>query len=277
MTIPTLALAVFIFLVVCGLPLSSVAAQTIRLKNGNTLHGEVEYPDEHQVVVDIPGVGKLTFAKHEIASIEEPAPEPVQEEDHDPLLTGGEKLVNLDGEWRRFEAAEMVAEQLGKEHLRQQAIEQPDLRYKLETRYNKAKEAYRKAQSSSKIGDYQKAVKEAQYALDYFLKYGVDERAASMKELIQTCRTAIYDKEHRFQQAINKKQLMEGMTKDHVTKSWGRPYKTEKTKSGTERWSYGYWRQLSKDSGYFVETAYVEFDTDGRVTYFTKYSKEEDG
>lgn len=56
----------------------TASAQTIRLKNGNTLHGEVKDIDEQQVVVEIPGVGKMTFDKSEIAAIEEPTPQAVQ-------------------------------------------------------------------------------------------------------------------------------------------------------------------------------------------------------
>jgi tetratricopeptide (TPR) repeat protein len=54
------------------------AADVIRLKNGNTLEGEIIATSEREVTIDILGVGKLTIRQAEIASIEEPS-------DHDEL------------------------------------------------------------------------------------------------------------------------------------------------------------------------------------------------
>ncbi len=52
-----------------------VDAQTIRLKNGNSLEGEVQIVDGEQVAVDIPGAGRLIFPAGEVASIEKPSDE----------------------------------------------------------------------------------------------------------------------------------------------------------------------------------------------------------
>jgi tetratricopeptide (TPR) repeat protein len=48
-------------------------ADTLRLKNGNSLSGEVKAESDAQVTIDIPGVGEMTFARSEIVSIEKTA------------------------------------------------------------------------------------------------------------------------------------------------------------------------------------------------------------
>jgi len=48
-----------------------VDAAVIRLKNGNTLYGDIEEVSEQQVAVDIAGVGRLFLERREISSIEE--------------------------------------------------------------------------------------------------------------------------------------------------------------------------------------------------------------
>lgn len=53
----------------------SANAQVLRLKNGNVLHGEVEQDNGQEIVVNIPGVGKMTFGKDEVDSIDEPVHE----------------------------------------------------------------------------------------------------------------------------------------------------------------------------------------------------------
>lgn len=45
-------------------------ADTIRLKNGNTLRGTVTGPKDGQVTIDMPGAGLLTFSQDEVAAIE---------------------------------------------------------------------------------------------------------------------------------------------------------------------------------------------------------------
>ena len=81
-------LLILLVIAVASLISPSIHAQTIRLKNGNSLHGEVEYPNEHQVVVDIPGVGKLTFHKDEIAAIEESSDQTSRQEIPPPQESG---------------------------------------------------------------------------------------------------------------------------------------------------------------------------------------------
>ena len=50
---------------------TTIEADTVRLKNGNTLSGTVvEEASDGQVTIDIPGIGKITGSKNEIASIE---------------------------------------------------------------------------------------------------------------------------------------------------------------------------------------------------------------
>ena len=51
------------------LPMTATA-EVIRLKNGNTLNGDVEATSEEEVIVSIPGVGRMTLKKDEIISIE---------------------------------------------------------------------------------------------------------------------------------------------------------------------------------------------------------------
>lgn len=46
------------------------AADLIRLKNGNTIEGDVTSSDKHQVTADVSGLGKMTLQREEIASIE---------------------------------------------------------------------------------------------------------------------------------------------------------------------------------------------------------------
>jgi len=49
----------------------AVAADTIRLKNGNSLQGQVVRSDEREVTLEIPGAGTVTFNRDDIASIEQ--------------------------------------------------------------------------------------------------------------------------------------------------------------------------------------------------------------
>src|SRR3989338_8609718 len=60
----------------------------VHLKNGNTLQGEVETTNDEEVTVNIPGAGRLTLKKNEIASIEKTASE---ERPQDSLATQGSK------------------------------------------------------------------------------------------------------------------------------------------------------------------------------------------
>ena len=65
-----------VFTIVAGTLLPAVAAaDVIRLKNGNTLQGEVEATNEQEVTVHIPGAGRLTLKKEEIVSIEKTSTE----------------------------------------------------------------------------------------------------------------------------------------------------------------------------------------------------------
>lgn len=48
-------------------------ADVVRLKNGNTLEGDITAADERQVTIEIPDVGKLVVDRAEIASIEQDA------------------------------------------------------------------------------------------------------------------------------------------------------------------------------------------------------------
>lgn len=69
-------LAIGLVLIVACAAASHAEAATIRLKNGNTLYGTITSMDDEQIEIDIPGLGKLTFARAEVAAIEESA-EPV--------------------------------------------------------------------------------------------------------------------------------------------------------------------------------------------------------
>ena len=47
--------------------------KTVRLRNGNSLQGEVYIVDGEQVLIDVPNVGKLLFSLEEVAAIDEPS------------------------------------------------------------------------------------------------------------------------------------------------------------------------------------------------------------
>ena len=49
--------------------IGTTTADVIRLKNGNSLEGEIKTTTEQQVTIDVPGVGQLTLERNEIASI----------------------------------------------------------------------------------------------------------------------------------------------------------------------------------------------------------------
>lgn len=52
-----------------------VAADTIRLKNGNSIEGDVVQSNDQEITVEIPQLGKMTLQREEIASIEGVVPE----------------------------------------------------------------------------------------------------------------------------------------------------------------------------------------------------------
>ncbi len=54
-----------------GIVSDSSEAQTIRLKNGNTLDGDIELLNDHRIAIDLPGVGRLVFDRTEIDHIED--------------------------------------------------------------------------------------------------------------------------------------------------------------------------------------------------------------
>ena len=65
------ALMVGIALAACSI----ATAETIRLKNGNTVEGTVVREEGGRVTVDIPGLGQMEFTREEIASVAaSPAP-----------------------------------------------------------------------------------------------------------------------------------------------------------------------------------------------------------
>ena len=80
-------LFIFVGLAVGSLLPLTTDAQTIRLKNGNSVEGEVEVLNDRQVTVDIPGLGKMTLGKDDVASIEDSDHEETQEAAEDPLLS----------------------------------------------------------------------------------------------------------------------------------------------------------------------------------------------
>ena len=49
----------------------TVQADVIRLKNGNTLDGTVVQMNEHEVVIEVPGLGQMSVTRAEIAAIEQ--------------------------------------------------------------------------------------------------------------------------------------------------------------------------------------------------------------
>ena len=44
--------------------------QVIKLRNGNSLEGTIIHQDDHEVIIDVPQAGQVTFARSEIATIE---------------------------------------------------------------------------------------------------------------------------------------------------------------------------------------------------------------
>ena len=60
-----LALCIFAILA----PQAGATDAVVRLKNGNTLEGTIVSEDDREVMLDIPGAGKITFTRAEIASI----------------------------------------------------------------------------------------------------------------------------------------------------------------------------------------------------------------
>ena len=96
-------LLILLVIAVASLISPSAHAKTVRLKNGNSLHGEVEYPNEHQVVVDIPGVGKLTFHKDEIAAIEESSDQTSRQEIPPPQESGTPPSRETGNSQRRYQ------------------------------------------------------------------------------------------------------------------------------------------------------------------------------
>lgn len=57
----------FIALAVAG----NVFADTVRLKNGNTLEGRIESQNEREIVLGVPGLGNMTITRDEVAAIED--------------------------------------------------------------------------------------------------------------------------------------------------------------------------------------------------------------
>ncbi len=64
-----------------------VGAETVRLKNGNTLRGQIVEKTQTNLVIDLPNVGTMTFAMSEVASIE-------GEDEEGALFTHAIQLVN---------------------------------------------------------------------------------------------------------------------------------------------------------------------------------------
>lgn len=67
-------------MLVTTVPVTAFSEEVIRLKNGNTLKGEIISQTDKVLVVLIPGVGTMTLQKAEIASVEPSAPESTSEE-----------------------------------------------------------------------------------------------------------------------------------------------------------------------------------------------------
>ncbi len=75
-------------IVFCVFIMASPAyAETVRLKNGNTLVGEVISQDDNQLEIDMPGVGSLTVPMSDVASVD-------KDEGSGPAFTHAVKLAN---------------------------------------------------------------------------------------------------------------------------------------------------------------------------------------
>jgi len=133
-------------------------ADTIRLKNGNTLTGTVVSADDRQIIVDIDGVGRLMLEPNEVLSIDagaEASPETPEtgtsrERLWEKLHTRVEALMKLE----KLEEALLVAKQAS--DLAQQIFGPEDIRtsdsltsvgeiYLAQSQYGKAEKSYRQA------------------------------------------------------------------------------------------------------------------------------------
>ena len=79
-----------IVLTVLLLPGVASRADVIRLKNGNSFEGEIVSKSPDELMVDIPGIGTMTFATTEIATIEREAKGP---QTYDILLKSGNRIL----------------------------------------------------------------------------------------------------------------------------------------------------------------------------------------
>lgn len=59
--------------------METTTADVVRLKNGNALEGEIRTTTDGQVTVDVPGVGRLTLERSDIASVETATSQDTQE------------------------------------------------------------------------------------------------------------------------------------------------------------------------------------------------------
>lgn len=109
-------------------------------------------------------------------------------------------------------------------------------------RYENAKYYYREAQYSSLRSDYEKAIREAQYALERFLDERNKNKAQEMKDIIQSSRKIISEIEDNIKKAIKNGTIIAGMTKEEVIESWGKPRDINRTVTSYsvhEQWCYG--------------------------------------
>ena len=84
-------------------------AETIHLKNGETVEGEITAADDKRVVVALPGVGKVAFERNELASPIEGLPANATPAADQELLSR-ERSVYLNGERLSVEAAKVASE-----------------------------------------------------------------------------------------------------------------------------------------------------------------------
>ena len=79
-------------LISAGLFIETTTADVVRLKNGNSLEGEIKTTTERQVTIDVPGVGQLTLERNEIVSIEKTTNEGTQEGSSAATVPTGQSL-----------------------------------------------------------------------------------------------------------------------------------------------------------------------------------------
>ena len=110
-----------------------------------------------------------------------------------------------------------------------------------ENRYENAKSYYNKALSNHDVTGYEKAIKEAQYALEDALQSKDTAKKEEMTTIIRQSRNNIDEIEDNVRQAVENEWFAIGMTEEQLIKSWGPPYKKKAAVNAlgtSEDWYY---------------------------------------